>query len=257
MKKIKYRRITLKLSGEALGSDKEIFCKQAIHRIATQIKELHEHDVQIIVVVGGGNIFRGNLGPLFGLEQVPADQMGMLCTVVNALMLENLLKQMGVDAVAMTSVPIDRFADQYIERKALRYLDAKRVVILGGGTGNALCTTDTAAATRAVELKSDVIIKATKVDGIYDRDPHKHADAQRVSSPMTHQYALLHSIGVMDETAFVYCKTWNMPIIVLSLHKQGILLQAVCGEDVGTRVETLTMAPEASMPPAPKAVAVA
>jgi len=234
--KPKYRRILLKLSGEALGGEKGFgISPQAISDMAQQIREVRELGVEIVIVIGGGNIFRGSAGSQGGIERATGDYMGMLATVINALALQDALEKAGVATRVQTAITMNQVAEAFIRRRAVRHLEKGRVVIFGGGTGNPYFSTDTAAALRANEIGAEVILKATKVDGIYDSDPHKNADAKRYAS-ISYLEALQKRLKVMDSTAFSLCMDNKMPIIVFDLFKPHNLRRVVLGEEVGTVV---------------------
>ena len=235
-RKAHYHRILIKLSGEALGNEQgNGICPDAIVRMARQIKSVRRLGVQLVIVVGGGNIFRGLSGSAQGIERATADHMGMLATVINALALQDALEKNGIPTRVQSAISMTRVAEPFIRRRAVRHLEKGRVVIFGGGTGNPFFSTDTAAALRANEIKAEVILKATKVDGIYDRDPLKHPKAVRFSR-ITYQEVLSRDLKVMDATAFTLCRDNSMPIIVFDLFKPGNLRRVVLGESVGTRV---------------------
>jgi uridylate kinase len=235
-RKAQYHRILLKLSGEALGNERgNGICPDAILRMARQIKSVRRLGVQLVIVVGGGNIFRGLSGSAEGIERATADYMGMLATVINALALQDALEKNGIPTRVQSAISMTRVAEPFIRRRAVRHLEKGRVVIFGGGTGNPFFSTDTAAALRANEIKAEVILKATKVDGIYDRDPLKHPKAVRFGR-ITYQEVLRRDLKVMDATAFTLCRDNGMPIIVFDLFKPGNLRRVVLGDAVGTRV---------------------
>ena len=232
----KYSRILLKLSGEALGGDSGIgICPEAVQDMAQQILEVRELGVQIVVVVGGGNIFRGLTGSERGIERATGDYMGMLATIINALALQDSLEKLGVPTRVQSAITMAQVAESFIRRRAVRHLEKGRVVIFGGGTGNPYFSTDTAAALRATEIGAEVILKATKVDGIYDSDPKKNPQAKRFAQ-ITYLYALQKQLKVMDSTAFSLCLDNKMPIIVFDFFKPHNLKRVVLGEKVGTLV---------------------
>ena len=235
-RKPRYRRILLKLSGEALGgAEGQGIDPAAVHEMAEQIREVRDLGVQVVVVLGGGNIFRGMAGSQKGIERATADYMGMLATVINALALQDALEQLGVPTRVQSAITMHQIAEPFIRRRAVRHLEKGRVVIFGGGTGNPYFSTDTAAALRANEIGAEVILKATKVDGIYDRDPLLHPDARRFDR-ITYLEALQRQLKVMDSTAFTLCMDNKMPIIVFDLFKPHNLRRVVLGEKVGTLV---------------------
>jgi uridylate kinase len=236
MKTAKYRRILLKLSGEALGGEMGVgICPKAVQDMAAQIKEVRDIGVQVVVVIGGGNIFRGLAGSERGIERAAADYMGMLATVINALALQDALEKMGVPTRVQSAITMHQVAEPFIRRRAIRHLEKKRVVIFGGGTGNPYFSTDTAAALRANEIGAEVILKATKVDGIYDADPKKNPDAKRFST-INYLDALQRQLKVMDSTAFSMCMDNKMPIIVFDFFRPHNLRRVVLGQKVGTLV---------------------
>src|SRR5215510_4385198 len=232
----KYRRILLKLSGEALGGESRMnICPEAVQNMAEQIREVRELGVQVVVVVGGGNIFRGLPGSERGIERATGDYMGMLATVINSLALQDALEKLGVATRVQSAISRAQVAEPFIRRRGVRHLEKGRVVIFGGGTGNPYFSTDTAAALRANEIGAEVILKATKVDGIYDSDPKKNANARRFSQ-ITYLDALQKQLKVMDSTAFSLCMDNKMPIIVFDLFRPHNLRRVVLGEKVGTLV---------------------
>jgi uridylate kinase len=236
MNKAKYRRILVKLSGESLGNEKgEGYRASAIHDMARQIREVRELDVQVVIVVGGGNIFRGVTGAKGGLERATCDYMGMLATVMNALALQDALEQSGVPTRVQSAITMHQVAEPFIRRRAVRHLEKGRVVIFGGGTGNPFFSTDTAAALRANEIGAEVILKATKVDGIYDSDPKENPNA-KFFHRISYQEAMNRNLKVMDSTAFAMCQENRMPIIVFNMFTPGNLIRVLCGEEVGTLV---------------------
>ncbi len=234
----KYGRILLKLSGEALGGEAGIgICAKAVADMAEQIREVRELGVQVVVVVGGGNIFRGLSGSEHGIERATGDYMGMLATVINALALQDALEKLGVATRVQSAITMAQVAEAFIRRRAVRHLEKGRVVIFGGGTGNPYFSTDTAAALRANEIGAEVILKATKVDGIYDSDPKKNPKAKRFSE-IRYIDAIQQQLKVMDSTAFSLCMDNKMPIIVFDLFRPHNLKRVVMGEKVGTVVTT-------------------
>src|SRR6058998_1177150 len=232
----KYGRILLKLSGEALGGEGGTGIRpEAVQDMAEQIREVRELGVQVVVVVGGGNIFRGLSGSERGIERATGDYMGMLATVINALALQDALEKIGVATRVQTAITMAQVAEAFIRRRAVRHLEKGRVVIFGGGTGNPFFSTDTAAALRANEIGAEVILKATKVDGIYTSDPKKNPEAKRFPH-ISYLEALQKQLKVMDSTAFSMCMDNKMPIIVFDLFKPHNLRRVVLGEKVGTLV---------------------
>ncbi len=232
----KYSRVLLKLSGEALSGEGGMgIHPKAVQDTAGQIREVRELGVQVVVVVGGGNIFRGLSGSERGIERATGDYMGMLATVINALALQDALEKLGVATRVQTAITMAQVAEAFIRRRAVRHLEKGRVVIFGGGTGNPYFSTDTAAALRANEIGAEVILKATKVDGIYDSDPKKNSKARRFSQ-ISYLEALKQQLKVMDSTAFSLCMDNKMPIIVFDLFRPHNLRRVVMGEKVGTLV---------------------
>ena len=232
----KYRRILLKLSGEALGGPTGLnICPQAVHGMAEQIREVRNLGVQVVVVVGGGNIFRGLSGSKRGIERATGDYMGMLATVINALALQDALEKIGVATRVQSAISMAQVAEAFIRRRAVRHLEKGRVVIFGGGTGNPYFSTDTAAALRANEIGAEVVLKATKVDGIYDSDPKTNPKAKRYSQ-IRYAEALQKQLKVMDSTAFSLCMDNQMPIIVFDFFRPHNLRRVIMGERAGTLV---------------------
>jgi len=236
MRSPRYKRVLLKLGGEALSGIGEtgIDLDQTEY-LAGRIKAVHDLGVQVAVVIGGGNIWRGKPAADRGMDQSTADHMGMIATVINALAMRDSLERVGFTTRVQTPIEMNKIAEPYIRLRAIRHLDKGRVVVLCGGTGNPYFTTDTAAALRATETDCDLIIKATKVDGIYDKDPHKFPDAVRFGK-LTFQQVLDMRLEVMDQTAFTLCRENNQPIMVVNFWHEGALEAAVLGEDVGTLV---------------------
>lgn len=232
-----YQRVLLKLSGEVLGNKEKGMSLDGdvIGKLAEDLKVVHELGVEIGVVVGGGNIFRGLAGTRFGIGRVQGDYMGMLATCINALALQDALEHVGVPSRVMTAVRIEAVAEPYIRRRAIRHFEKGRIVIFGGGTGNPYFTTDSAAALRACEIEADMVLKATKVDGIYSADPNKDPEAERYDT-ISFQEAIDKRLMVMDTAAFALCMENNIPITVFDFYKDGQILRVVKGEDVGTRV---------------------
>jgi uridylate kinase len=232
----RYRRILIKLSGEALGGEGALgICPEAIHEMARQVREVREMGVEVVIVVGGGNIFRGLQGSERGIERVTGDYMGMLGTVINALALQDALEKQGVETRVQSAITMEEVAEPFIRRRAVRHLEKGRVVIFGGGTGNPYFSTDTTAALRGNEMDVDVILKATKVDGVYDSDPKKNPKAKRYPR-VKYIDALQQQLKVMDSTAFSLCMDNEMPIIVFNFFEPGNLARVVRGERVGTLV---------------------
>jgi uridylate kinase len=231
-----YKRILLKLSGEALmGEDSYGINRQTVERIVAEIKEVAETGVQIAIVIGGGNIFRGVAPAAAGMDRATADYMGMLATVMNAMALQDAMRQQGLISRVQSALTIQQVAEPYIRPKAIQYLEEGKVVIFGAGTGNPFFTTDTAAALRGMEMNADIVLKATKVDGVYTDDPLKNLDAVRYSS-LTFDEAIQKNLKVMDATALALCRDQKMNIRVFSIFKTGALRRVVAGEDEGTLV---------------------
>jgi len=231
-----YKRVLVKLSGEALaGSQKSGICPKAIKFITEEIGQTAGLGIEMALVVGGGNIFRGISASEQGMDRANADYMGMLATVINALALQNYLERAGHVTRVQTAFEMRAVAEPYIRRRAIRHLEKKRIVIFAGGTGNPYFTTDTAAALRAMEIGADVIIKATKVDGVYDKDPVRFSDAKRFEE-ISYIQALNLGLGVMDSTALSLCMDNDLPIIVFNLLAPGNLMKVVSGKKIGTAV---------------------
>ena len=229
-----YRRVLLKLGGEALLGDRSFGIDPcAVDAIAREIKEVHDLGVQTGVVVGGGNIFRG--AQVQEMERNSADHMGMLATVINSLALQDALERVGVETRVQTAIEMKEIAEPFIVRRAIRHLEKGRVVIFAAGTGNPFFTTDTAASLRASEIRAEVVMKATKVDGVYDRDPLKHPGATRFER-ITYIDVLTKDLQVMDATAISLCRANGIPVVVFDLGKQGNIRRVVCGHPVGTIV---------------------
>ena len=231
-----YKKILLKLSGEALMGDQEFgISSDVITSYAKQIKEIADLGVEISIVIGGGNIFRGLSGAAQGVDRVTGDHMGMLATVINSLALQNSIEKLGVPTRVQTAIEMPKVAEPFIKRRAQRHLEKGRVVIFGAGTGNPYFTTDTAAALRAIEMEANVVIKATKVDGIYDKDPIKYPDAKKYET-VTYNEVLAKDLKVMDATAISLCRENKLPIIVFNSLIEGNLKKVVMGEHIGTTV---------------------
>ena len=232
-----YKRIVLKLSGEALQEKgaRDNISPDVVREIAERIKEVNQLGVQIAIVIGGGNIWRGLSASHRGMDRTTADYMGMLATVINALALRCTLAKMGVETRVQTAIEMKNVAEPFILGRAIRHLEVGRVVIFAAGTGNPYFSTDTTAALRASEIRADIILKATKVDGVYDRDPTKHPDAKRYDR-ITFNEALTKRLQIMDSTAFSLCMDNKIPIVVFDMYKPGILREAVLGRQVGTLV---------------------
>lgn len=233
----KYNRVLIKLSGEALsgGSDCSGIDPDQAEFIANRIKAVHALDVEVAIVIGGGNLWRGAGGAAHGMDRTSADHIGMLATVMNGLALQDAIERLGVPSRVQTAVEMNKVAEPYIRRRATRHLEKKRVVIFTAGTGNPYFTTDTAAALRATEVGADLLIKATKVDGVYTADPKLDPTATRFDR-LTYQDALDRRLSIMDLTAFTLCMENKMPIIVLDFWEDGALEAAVCGNTIGTLI---------------------
>ena len=237
MSKAKYKRVMLKLGGEALaGPGGYGIDPERAEEVATKIHRVKEHDVEIAIVMGAGNLWRGKGGLAHGMEQATADHMGMLATVMNSLALHDALERTGITTRVQTAVEMRAFAEPYIRLRTTRHLEKGRVVILGAGTGNPFFTTDTAAALRAIEIGAEVLIKATKVDGVYDSDPMKTKGAKRFDR-LSYLDVLRKNLKVMDATAISLCRDNNLPIIVFNIMTKGNVKKAVMGEKIGTIVE--------------------
>jgi len=233
---LKYRRILLKLSGEALmGQSDYGIDPLVINRLAREINEASQAGAQIGVVIGGGNIFRGAGLAEAGMDRVTGDHMGMLATVMNALALQDALEKQGAFARTMSALKINEVCEDYIRRRAVRHLEKGRICIFAAGTGNPFFTTDSAAALRAVEIGAELLLKATKVDGVYDRDPQKHPDATRYER-LSYDQVLQQDLKVMDTAAFALCRDYKIPLRVYNLSEPGSLMRILCGEAIGTLV---------------------
>jgi len=231
-----YKRVLLKLSGEALMGDDAFGINRAtITRIVQEVKEIVDLGVQVGVVIGGGNIFRGVAPAAEGMDRATADYMGMLATVMNAMALQDAMKNIGLNARVQSALSIEQVAERYIRGKAIRYLEEGRVVIFGAGTGNPFFTTDTAAALRGMEINAEIVIKATKVDGVYTDDPKTNPEAMRYKT-ISFDEAIIKNLKVMDATALTLCRDQKLPIVVFSIFKQGALKKVIMGEDEGTMV---------------------
>jgi uridylate kinase len=234
----KYKRILLKLSGEALLGDQrngDPFNPKIIEQYAIDIKSISDLGVQVAIVIGGGNIYRGMNEADSGIERAHGDYMGMLATVINAMAMQSMLERFGVYTRLQSAIQMDQVAEPYIRRKALRHLEKGRVVIFGAGTGNPYFTTDTAGSLRAIEMKADVILKGTRVNGIYTADPEKDPTATRFDK-ISYQECISKNLKVMDMTAFTLCMENKLPIIVFNMNEPGNLLKVVEGQDLGTLV---------------------
>jgi uridylate kinase len=232
---LKYRRILLKLSGEALGAQGAGIDAATVRSIAIEVRRVHSLGVKIAMVIGGGNMWRGADAAATGIDRATADYVGMLATVMNSLVMQDAMEKLGIATRVQTAIEMPPVAEPFIRRRAVRHLEKERVVILAAGSGNPFFTTDTAAALRAVELNAEVLLKATKVDGIYDDDPMRNPEAHKFEE-ISYMQALNMGLKVMDSTALSLCKDNAMPIIVFNLHQQGALEAIVRGEKCGTLV---------------------
>ena len=236
MNQPQYKRILLKLSGEALMGDQSFgIAPEMLSYVAEEIKESYDRGVQMAIVVGGGNIFRGVKATSFGMERTSADHMGMLATVINSLALQDALEKRNIQTRVQTAISMHEVAEPYILRRALRHLEKGRVVIFAAGTGNPYFTTDTAAVLRAQEIHAEVLLKATKVDGLYDADPETNPDANFIAAT-SYMQVLERQLRVMDMTAISLAMDNNLPLIVFDLKRAGSISRVVCGEQVGTRI---------------------
>lgn len=236
MSKLAYRRILLKLSGEALMGDEDYgIDPKVINRLAHEVIEAQQAGVEIALVVGGGNIFRGAGLAAGGMDRVTGDHMGMLATVINALAMQDALEKAGGKARVMSAIKINDVCEDYIRRRAIRHLEKGRLVIFAAGTGNPFFTTDSGAALRAIEIGADLLLKATKVDGVYDKDPNKHADAVRYDS-LSYDQVINQGLEVMDTAAFALARDSDLPLRVFDMSQPGELLKILHGENIGTLV---------------------
>jgi|TARA_B100000767_G_scaffold266584_1_gene284153 uridylate kinase len=232
-----FKRILLKLSGEALMGDRSYgIDPEKINEYAQEIKQIYDQKIEIAIVIGGGNIFRGVSGSSQGIDRVQADYMGMLATVINGLALQSALENIEVPTRLQTALKIEAVAEPYIKRKAVRHLEKNRVVIFSAGTGNPFFTTDSAAVLRAVEINADVILKGTRVDGIYNEDPEKNKEAVKFDS-LSFEEVLKKGLKIMDTTAFTLSQENKLPIIVFDMNTKGNLVRVVSGENIGTKVD--------------------
>jgi uridylate kinase len=235
--KPKYKRVLLKISGEALMGRRDYgLDSDAVKRIAGDVQDVHAMGVQVCLVIGGGNIFRGLAGAAKGMERTTADYMGMLATVINSLAMQGALEKLGVDTRVQSAIPMATVAEPYIRRRAVRHLEKQRVIIFGAGTGNPFFTTDTAAALRASEMGCEVLLKGTKVDGVYDADPIKVPDAKRYDR-LSYMEVLTQDLGVMDHAAISLARENSIPILVFSVYDSGAFGQVLCGKGRHTVVE--------------------
>ncbi|WP_006787095.1 UMP kinase [Thiorhodospira sibirica] len=232
-----FKRILLKLSGEALMGEQDYgIDPDVISRVAREVADLSRLGVEVAIVIGGGNIFRGAGLAQAGMDRVTADHMGMLATVMNGLAMQDALENVGKFCRVMSAIKINQVCEDYIRRRALRHLEKGRIVVFAAGTGNPFFTTDTAASLRAIEINADIMIKATKVDGVYDRDPKRYADAQRFER-LSYDEVLTRRLEVMDATAIVMCRDNNLPLRICNIFKEGDLMRLIMGEPIGTLVE--------------------
>lgn len=235
-KELRYKRILIKLSGEALsGKNKYGINPKIVKQIAREVKEVHVLGAEIAIVVGGGNIFRGSIGENLGMDRGTGDYMGMLATVINSLAIQDSLEKNGVPTRVMTAIEMRTIAEPYIRRRAMRHLEKGRVIILSGGTGNPYFTTDTAASLRAIEIKADMLLKATRVDGVYDEDPEKNDNAKKIDS-ISYIDVIKRQLRIMDLTAISLCMENNLPIIVFNLFNKNSILKIISGKSVGTLI---------------------
>lgn len=231
-----YRRIVLKLSGESLAEEGEFGINpKTLRELAEEIAEVHRMNVQIAIVIGGGNIFRGTRGESEGMDRATSDYMGMLATVINALALQDALERLGIPTRVLTAIEMKSVAEPYIRRRAIRHLEKGRVIILACGTGNPFFTTDTAASLRAAEIHAEAIFKGTKVDGVYDRDPMKSSDAKMYST-ITYQEVLSKNLRVMDPTAISMLRDLEIPVFVFNIRKRGNMKRILLGDKIGTSI---------------------
>jgi len=232
-----FNRLILKLSGDVLkGTERSGIDFNKVGAIAAEIAEVHNKGLQIGIVIGGGNLFRGAEIAKFGYDRVIADNMGMLSTIINALAVQNAIENLGIDTRVMTAIRIVELAEPFIQRRAIRHLERRRVVIFAAGTGNPMFTTDSAAALRASQIGAEVILKGTKVDGVYDKDPLQFPEAMKFDE-LDYMQAINLNVGVMDMTAITFCSDNKIPIIVFDINRPGNLNRVVVGEDVGTLVK--------------------
>ena len=233
---MKYKRVLLKLSGEALmGKQNFGIDPQRLEQYTSEIKKVKESGVELAIVIGGGNIFRGIQAEQSGMDRVQGDYMGMLATVINAMALQSSLEGAGIYTRLMSGIKIDQVCEQFIRRRAIRHLEKGRMVIFGAGTGNPYFTTDSAASLRAIEIEADVVLKGTRVDGIYSEDPEKNPSAERFTD-ISYEEVMQKGLNVMDMTAFTLCKENKLPIIVFDMNKPGNLLKIINGDIIGTLV---------------------
>ena len=231
-----YQRVLLKLSGEALVGNKKYGIDDSfISDLATQLVDIHKNSVQLVIVIGGGNFFRGSDLEKLGIQRVTADHMGMLATVINSLALQSSIEKLNVECRVMSSITIDAVCEKYIKRRAERHLEKNRIIVLAGGTGNPFFTTDSAASLRAIELSAEIMLKGTKVDGIYNKDPVKYSDAS-LYKEISYKDVIAQNLAVMDATAVVMCQENNMPLKVFNILKDGNLKKAILDDKIGTKI---------------------
>lgn len=233
---LKYKRVLLKLSGEALAGNKEFgYSEKVLSSFANQIKQIYDEGVELAIVIGGGNLFRGLESQEKGVDRTTGDSMGMLATIMNGLALQNSIESLGIPTRVMSALTVPQVAESFIRRRAIRHLEKKRVIILVGGTGNPYFTTDSGGALRAIEINADILAKGTKVDGVYDKDPMKNKDAVKIEKA-TIKDALNRDLKVMDATALSLCRENDMPIIVFNALEEGNMLKMVRGEKIGSLI---------------------
>lgn len=235
MKDPKYKRILLKLSGESLSTDSEVIDPSILGQYAAEIKKVHDLGVEVAIVIGGGNIFRGASAAKAGIDRVQGDYMGMLATVINGMAVQASLEKQGLYTRMMTAIKVEAVCEPFIRRRAMRHLEKGRIVIFGAGTGNPYFTTDSTASLRAIEIEADVVLKGTRVDGVYTADPEKDPTATRYTQ-LSFEEAISKGLKIMDTTAFTLCQENKVPIIVFDMNKEGNLAALVAGEDVGTLI---------------------
>lgn len=233
---LKYKRVLLKLSGEALAGNKEFgYSEKVLSSFANQIKQIYDEGVELAIVIGGGNLFRGLESQEKGVDRTTGDSMGMLATIMNGLALQNSIESLGIPTRVMSALTVPQVAESFIRRRAIRHLEKKRVIILVGGTGNPYFTTDSGGALRAIEINADILAKGTKVDGVYDKDPMKNKDAVKIEKA-TIKDALNRDLKVMDATALSLCRENDMPIIIFNALEEGNMLKMVRGEKIGSLI---------------------
>jgi len=235
MKEPKYKRILLKLSGESLSTESEVIDPYILDQYASEIKKVHDFGVEVAIVIGGGNIFRGAAAAKAGIDRVQGDYMGMLATVINGMAVQASLEKHGLYTRMMTALKMESVCEPFIRRRAMRHLEKGRIVIFGAGTGNPYFTTDSTASLRAIEIEADVVLKGTRVDGVYTADPEKDPTATRYTN-LSFGEAIQKGLKIMDTTAFTLCQENKVPIIVFDMNKSGNLAAIVGGEDVGTLI---------------------